>query len=76
LKEEHTSRYSIQSSAIVATSAFGDALLKSFQNIEKRRQVFGEVSIIIRFRKNPSTRILFFLLVKRHALFTRIQGAM
>jgi hypothetical protein len=76
LKEEPISRSSNPSDVILATSAFGVALLNSFQNIEKKKRAFEGLSIRERWKESLPKKGSLFLPAKKPVPFNRIQKVM
>jgi hypothetical protein len=56
-------------------SVSGGVLLNSFQNIERKRKAFEELSMTAKWRSHQKRRS-FFPLAKMPAPFIKIQGAM
>jgi hypothetical protein len=76
LREELTDPSSRPKSVIAVTSAFGVALLSSFQNIEKRRRAFEASSTAEELGRVIVKKTFPFLPARRPALFGRMREAM
>jgi hypothetical protein len=76
LREELTDPSSRPKSVIAVTSAFGVALLSSFQNIERRRRAFEAPSTAEELERGTLKNPFPFLPARRLVLFDRMQEAM